>query len=283
MSQYRKTIADLWFEGSASPPGTDPAWISNLAEMWGHAVTVLAPVDDLYKQIHGLAHADSVPFARTPWSMVSIEMSVGAWDSVEGKERQERSAVLCWENNDGDVLALSFLLRPDGIVQGPLGMGSWRPNADGSVASRDVTMSYRAEDKLGAPGRVWNFDHVWAAIFALSLTSCRNVSASEHRPPPALSKRHAERHGRPLCRYYTLDIEPMRKVLKTEGRMDEVGLARALHLCRGHFKDYREGGGLFGRNKGLYWWDANVRGTIKAGVVAKDYAIKPPKPGRGEP
>jgi len=113
------------------------------------------------------------------------------------------------------------------------------------------------------------------AHLTVSFMHCKNVVQRVVAPPPKLSKRHKERHGRPLFSYRVLEIEPMKQVLRTEGRSEEVGLAKALHICRGHFKDYRERG-LFGRNKGLYWWDQHARGSIEAGVVGKDYSVKAP-------
>jgi hypothetical protein len=68
----------------------------------------------------------------------------------------------------------------------------------------------------------------------------------------------------------------MKKVLETEGDIQHNGIAKALHICRGHFKDYRNSAGLFGKYKGLYWWDMHTRGTEKAGVVIKDYRVKAP-------
>jgi hypothetical protein len=115
----------------------------------------------------------------------------------------------------------------------------------------------------------------YASLLATSFMHCKNVVQRTVDPPAKLSKRHRERHGRPLFSYRVLEIEPMKQVLRTEGRVDEVGLVRALHICRGHFKDYREHG-LFGRNKGLYWWDQHVRGSVAAGVAAKDYSVSPP-------
>jgi len=116
---------------------------------------------------------------------------------------------------------------------------------------------------------------VCVAFTTVSFMHCKNVVQRVVAPPPKLSKRHKERHGRPLFSYRVLEIEPMKQVLRTEGRSEEIGLAKALHICRGHFKDYREHG-LFGRNKGLYWWDQHVRGSIEAGIAAKDYSVKAP-------
>jgi hypothetical protein len=93
--------------------------------------------------------------------------------------------------------------------------------------------------------------------------------------PLLLSRAHYRHHGRPLLRYYTFDIKPMQQVLRQVRRSDEVGLPKALHICRGHFKDYRRSG-LFGKHQGLYWFDMHVRGTAERGVVVKDYAVQAP-------
>ena len=82
--------------------------------------------------------------------------------------------------------------------------------------------------------------------------------------PLLLSRAHYRHHGRPLLRYYTLVIKPMQQVLRQVGRSDEVGPPKALHICRGHFKDYRRSG-LFGKHQGLYWFDMHVRGTAERG------------------
>jgi hypothetical protein len=36
-------------------------------------------------------------------------------------------------------------------------------------------------------------------------------------------------------------IEPLRQILRTQGRAHEHGIAKAMHICRGHLRDYREG------------------------------------------
>ena len=70
----------------------------------------------------------------------------------------------------------------------------------------------------------------------------------------------------------------MRKVLRsTTPAGEQHDVKKALHICRGHFKDFREGRGLFGRTKGLFWWDAQVRGTIDAGISDHEYNVKAPK------
>jgi hypothetical protein len=113
------------------------------------------------------------------------------------------------------------------------------------------------------------------SLLAFSLMHCKNVCAVEHPLVDDIApKRERQAVDRGL-RYYTLEVDPMRQVLRQEGRSADVGLKQALHLCRGHFKDYRQSG-LFGRIKGIFWWDAFARGTSEAGVVVKDYDVKAP-------
>lgn len=113
--------------------------------------------------------------------------------------------------------------------------------------------------------------------FTLSLLHAKNVTTTERVPPERLQKARERRGKRPMVTYRTLEIEPMKEALRTEGKMEEVGLKKALHLCRGHFKDYREKG-MFGResHKGIYWWDMHVRGDANEGIVVKDYKVKAP-------
>jgi hypothetical protein len=113
---------------------------------------------------------------------------------------------------------------------------------------------------------------IFPACLTLSFFHCTNVSVREEAPPARLSKAHERRHGRPLLRYKTLDIHPMQRVLRQEGGSARVGLPRALHICRGHFKQFRQKG-LFGKHFGLYWWEMHLRGQRSAGLVSKDYAV----------
>lgn len=119
-------------------------------------------------------------------------------------------------------------------------------------------------------------NEIWSALLALSFLHCKNVSLSNVTPPERLSRAHQKRRGRPLMNFKTLEIKPMTRVLRHEGQSGQTGLKKALHICRGHFKDYSKHG-LFGKYKGLYWWDSHVRGQASEGRIVKDYAVHPPK------
>jgi hypothetical protein len=68
----------------------------------------------------------------------------------------------------------------------------------------------------------------------------------------------------------------MQEVLKREGNVEEGGLKKALHIVRGHFADFTEGRGLFGRHHGLFWMPQHLKGTLDQGLVVKDYDVHNP-------
>ncbi len=93
-------------------------------------------------------------------------------------------------------------------------------------------------------------------------------------PGEKLSRSFQRRRGRPLTRYWVLDIEPMKRVLTRDGEAQHRGLRHAMHICRGHFKTYTSEAPLFGRVTGTYWWADQVRGWAEEGVVGKDYRVR---------
>lgn len=77
----------------------------------------------------------------------------------------------------------------------------------------------------------------------------------------------------PFTRIYTLEINGIRQLIKNYTNSDKL-TKQALHICRGHFKDFSHGKGLFGKAKGLYWWGMQTRGSKDDGEIIKDYKIK---------
>lgn len=149
----------------------------------------------------------------------------------------------------------------------------------GKRATLYVAMSETDGDRARMSRVVEDARAIWRLLAPnVSLMHCKNVELVERDPYAGLPKSLRKHGKRPLVRYHTLEIEPMRKVLRDEGGMgpNGEGLKQALHICRGHFKDYRQRG-LFGKLKGLYWWDQHARGDVEQGVVEKDYAVKAPE------
>ncbi|HNB51654.1 MAG TPA: hypothetical protein PK530_06910, partial [Anaerolineales bacterium] len=115
---------------------------------------------------------------------------------------------------------------------------------------------------------------MYPGLLAISFLHCKNVEIVSKGGPKSPSKKRVRT---PQTKHYTLHIEPMKKVLRSEGRIETTGIRQALHICRGHFKDYSKGKGLFGQHQGLYWWESHVRGSEKEGKIEKSYAVHPPK------
>jgi hypothetical protein len=112
-------------------------------------------------------------------------------------------------------------------------------------------------------------------LLAISLAHCKNVNLSDG-PPIAPKPREMRRHpGFKGTRYKILEIEPMRKIIMDEGDESNNGTVKALHICRGHFKDYRERG-LFGKVKGTFWWEQSMRGSASVGRIEKTYSVRSP-------
>jgi len=110
---------------------------------------------------------------------------------------------------------------------------------------------------------------VWLAV---SFLHCRNVGLTSREPSGKAKKRHT-RKGWSIV-WKTLEIHSIKKTI-SESAGDGTGLKQRLHICRGHFKDFAEGRGLFGKYHGTYWWADQVRGNRESGVVAKDYRVVP--------
>jgi hypothetical protein len=92
----------------------------------------------------------------------------------------------------------------------------------------------------------------------------------------ALAKKYMARHGVDPTPYKTLVIEPLKQILRQEGGHQQGGnsLQKALHICRGHFRDYREGRGLFGKYHQLVWMPSLVRGTRGSKAPPREIEVK---------
>lgn len=118
------------------------------------------------------------------------------------------------------------------------------------------------------------FVHI--ALLTISFLHCKNVHLQAVVPPKKPLSHKQKRRGDPSyarLTYHVLDIAPMRQVLRTQGHEERNGTKQALHICRGHFADYREGRGLFGKYQGVFWIPQHLRGSVQQGITSKDYHI----------
>lgn len=122
---------------------------------------------------------------------------------------------------------------------------------------------------------VLKFQILFAGM-ATSFLHCKNVNRIENTPSEKLQRSRIRSMKPPLTKHYVLQVMPMRSGKRSNGKSG-TGDGVSLHICRGHFKNYQEGKGLFGKYHGLYWWEDFVKGNKEIGEVKKQYSIKIPK------
>ena len=103
------------------------------------------------------------------------------------------------------------------------------------------------------------------ALLALSLCNCRNTIVRDLAVSPKLIRSHS-RKGTELTQYYKIiEIAPIREIITKSTGSSGYG-RKAAAIVRGHFKDYRNGAGLFGRYKGTFWWNQRADVPIQRDV-----------------
>lgn len=95
-------------------------------------------------------------------------------------------------------------------------------------------------------------------LFSLSLLHCKNVVQRDAVQDPALVKARARRGLWSRSGFKVIEIRPMGR--RSHGSAKEQSVGRRTTIRRGHFKNYKEGAGLFGKLHGLYWWDQFIEG-----------------------
>lgn len=112
----------------------------------------------------------------------------------------------------------------------------------------------------------------------LNFYHCKNVKLQCISLPEKVIKKRLKNKDKKdfFQKYYTISIEPMKKVLESYGSK-ESGINHAFHIVPGHFKEYKKGedgtGGLFGKHVGVWFWNNHVRGDKKIGEIHKDYDV----------
>lgn len=158
-------------------------------------------------------------------------------------------------------------------AHGPHGAICMPVDEHGSCLDTPSIQSYAGAEHTETMKLMVNW--VYPSLLAITFLHCKNVTIIDEAVPKPLAKKYAARHnGMQPVRYKTLVIEPLKAVLRTQGRSGEVGLAKALHICRGHFRDYREGRGLFGKYHALVWTPMTIRGTKGKDAPAREIQIK---------
>ena len=109
-------------------------------------------------------------------------------------------------------------------------------------------------------------------LVAISLMHCKNIELV-NKPITRAMKRRVKRTGEPLVVEKVLVIEPFKRKVINESTGEQSGLTLAMHICRGHFREYSEEKPLFGKYSGKYWIPQHARGNKESGEVDKEYKV----------
>ena len=104
------------------------------------------------------------------------------------------------------------------------------------------TASLEGYDTSNVPGSFISSLKHQAVLFPLltnCFLACRNVEVITVAPDAKLEKRRKKKGKAPARPYKILNIAPLQVILRREGGATEpTGIKKALHICRGHFRDY---------------------------------------------
>jgi len=115
-------------------------------------------------------------------------------------------------------------------------------------------------------------------VFATLCFMNTNNTILEERPsviPEKLQKKRIKRGKHGGVKFHILKVAPMIRTTGPDGKTITRRGPVSEHICRGHWRDYTKGNGLFGKHKGLYWFKESVRGDRDQGQVMKDYDLVP--------
>jgi hypothetical protein len=153
--------------------------------------------------------------------------------------------------------------------EGPVGTITLWVNKQGLIVQPPCMRNFGTEDDKVLTEVLHNYmTWIQPAFLAICFMHCKNVRVVDEEVPTKLAKRTEERHGYKPSPHKRLIIEPLKQILKKEGGSDKNGIAKAMHICRGHFAEYGETygkGKLFGKYEGKFWIPSTVRGTKSGG------------------
>ncbi len=170
---------------------------------------------------------------------------------------------------------IQYMLSDRGVIAIPA-IYPMGVDMHGKLLNNNNITCIMAPGKLGNDNALIAKDSIeWAikpVLLALSFLHCKNINIIESLP----EKHHG--HGQKAknsskIKHYTLQIDAVKNILQTNGNVQNNGLKRALHICRGHFKEFSPDKPLFGKYCGTFWWNDQTRGSIKSGLIDKDYEI----------
>ena len=209
------------------------------------------------------------PNIAPPWPLFLMSFKVPPWVGGNASGIEFGYLISAAQDEAADGWRANCMLLRSNSHLSTIRILDWRTNKDGQLLPIDglPTTDNKARVSVSKevtwPGELFGNSQLDGSIvavpfLAISFCHCKNVDIVREPVPPRVKAKRERTQGWSLDAWHTLKIEPMRKQLAEAGAEGTGGLKRALHIMRGHFKDYREGRGLFGKVHGMWWWDFRV-------------------------
>ncbi len=135
----------------------------------------------------------------------------------------------------------------------------------GEIASDDFPVIWDSKDGE-------HYDQRFA--IALETLTTMNTRGTRIEPPPNAKQVQIVKPDRaPSSVWHTIHLPKMPSAPLEGAQTSETILERREHWVRAHRRDYRHGGGLFGRVKALVWVPEFQRGNPELGTVKQTYEV----------
>jgi hypothetical protein len=187
---------------------------------------------------------------------------------------------LAYDYIGGPSWRVEGMRKENVVAEGPHGSIFMVIDERGALVEKPWMQSHLPQDADERDKNVLKSFTQWLhpTFLAISFLHCKNVKTEDHAMDKPLAKKFRSRYAIEPARWKTLVIEPLKQILQQEGKAGTAGLAKAMHICRGHFRDYREGRGLFGKYHGQFWQPSVVRGT-RGKLGPRDVEVRLPPSG----
>ena len=113
-------------------------------------------------------------------------------------------------------------------------------------------------------------------VQTISLLNCSNVRLVETgKTNQDKTKKQLLTERLVSVRHHELRVKVGEQLVRVDGRTESGEKLCPLHAVRGHFRDYSQGKGMFGKYKyNCVWVPQFVRGNVEDGIVTRDYVLE---------
>jgi hypothetical protein len=117
---------------------------------------------------------------------------------------------------------------------------------------------------------------LFRTMFVCNILTTINTLGTRIEPPFNPTATQIIKPSRPPCSvWHTIHLPRFAAPPLADAEVSPEVLERREHWVRAHRRDYRRGGGMFGRIKALVWVPEYQRGNAELGTVKQSYRVAP--------